>query len=144
MNEICCPHHQASLLAKLLYTAGRVETRLEAALADTGLSLAKFALLNHLASVGEPLPLTRLAERLVCVKSNITQLIDRLEAESLVRRMDDPKDRRSVLAVLTDEGRRRYEMGRRALATAEREMLKSFSADELELMNRLLGRFISA
>lgn len=143
MNENCCAHQNMPLLAKFLYAAGRVETKLEAALADTGLSLAKFALLDHLVKVGEPLPLTRLAERLVCVKSNITQLIDRLEAENLVERIDAPQDRRSVLAALTDEGRRRYELGERALATAEREVLKSFTAEELEFMNRLLGRFIS-
>jgi len=144
MNENCCAQQEVPLLAKFLYVAGRVETRLEAALAESGLSLAKFALLNHLVHVGEPLPLTRLAERRVCVKSNITQLIDRLEADGLVRRMDDPKDRRSVLAALTEEGRRRYEQGGQALAAAQREVLKPFSSEELELMDRLLGRFVSA
>ncbi len=144
MNENYCTQQNISLLAKFLYAAGRVESNLEAALADTGLSLAKFALLAHLAKVDEPLPLTRLAERLVCVKSNITQLIDRLEAEELVARIDDPKDRRSVLAALTEEGRRRYELGGQALAAAEREVLKSFTLPEVEQLNQLLGRFTQA
>ncbi|MBM3278967.1 MAG: MarR family transcriptional regulator [Candidatus Handelsmanbacteria bacterium] len=144
MNKNCCGQQEVPLLAKFLYVAGRVETRLEAALAESGLSLAKFALLTHLVNVGEPLSLTRLAERRVCVKSNITQLIDRLEADGLVKRLDDPKDRRSVLAAITEEGRCRYEQGGQALAAAQREVLKSFSSEELELMDRLLGRFVSA
>jgi DNA-binding MarR family transcriptional regulator len=39
---------------------------------------------------------------MACVRSNITQLIDRMQAEGLVRRIPDPQDRRSVRAALTD------------------------------------------
>lgn len=141
MNENCCAHQTVPLLAKFLYAAGRVEARLEATLADIGLSLAKFALLDHLVKTGEPLPLTRLAERLVCVKSNITQLVDRLEADGLVKRVDAPEDRRSVRAAITDEGRHRHEIGGQALAAAERELLNPFGESERELLNNFLGRF---
>ena len=41
-----------------------------------------------------------LAERLTCAKSNVTQLVDRLEADGLVRRKLDPSDRRSRLAIV--------------------------------------------
>jgi len=55
------------------------------------------------------------------VRSNITQLVDRLESDKLVRRADDPKDRRSILAELTPEGRARHAAGLRALEAAEKE-----------------------
>ena len=138
-NKQCA--EKAPLWVKLLYAAARVEARFEAALADPGLSLAKFAVLDHLVKAGEPLPLTRLAERVACVKSNITQLVDRLEADGLVKRVDDPEDRRSVLATITDEGRRRHESGGRALAAAEQGLFKSFKEEELELLNTFLARF---
>ncbi len=143
MNEIFTKEREEKvpLLARLLHAAAGVEARLEAAVAATGLSLSKFAVLDQLVKVGEPLPLTRLAERLSCVKSNITQLIDRLEADGLVERVDDPEDRRSVLAAITKEGRHRYEMGAQALIAAERELLKSFKEGELELLSNLLDRF---
>ena len=64
------------------------------------------------------MPLRLLAEQCSCVRSNITQLVDRLEAEKLVRRADDPKDRRSILAELTPEGRSRHAAGLRALEAA--------------------------
>jgi DNA-binding MarR family transcriptional regulator len=100
-----------------------VEERLEGALEPLGLSLSKLGALSHLAAAGEPLPLGTLAERCACVRSNITQLIDRLEAEKLVVRSDDPRDRRSVRAELTEEGRSRHATGVRALGKAERQLL---------------------
>lgn len=116
--------------AILLQASQRMEARLEAALADSGLSLAKIAVLNHLVKAGEPLPLSRLAERSSCVKSNMTQLVDRLEADGFVKRADHPEDRRAVLAAITEEGRRRYDAGGRALAALEQELLAGFTPED--------------
>ena len=128
-------------LGKLIHAARNVEARLEAALSAIGLNLSKYAVLDQLMKVGGPIPLTRLAERLSCVKSNITQLVDRLETDGLVARVDDPDDRRSVLAIIKDEGRRRYKMGSKALIEAENELQKPFSKNELALLTNLLGKF---
>src|SRR5687767_2961884 len=100
MNE--SPRHRPLVL--LLTALHVVEERLEATLEPLGLSLAKFNVLDKLAAEEEPMPLGTLAERCACVRSNITQLVDRLEAEKLVVRNDDPRDRRSVRAGLTVEG----------------------------------------
>jgi DNA-binding MarR family transcriptional regulator len=107
-----------------------VEARLEAVLEPLGLSLAKFGALAKLAAAGEPLPLGTLAERCSCVRSNITQLVDRLEAEKLVARADDPNDRRSVRARLTDEGRARHAAAVRAIRAAERDMYAHLPAKQ--------------
>jgi DNA-binding MarR family transcriptional regulator len=58
-----------------------------------------------LAKSADPLTLGDLADRLTCVRSNITQLIDRLEAGGLVKRVEDASDRRSVRAAITPLGR---------------------------------------
>jgi len=100
-----------------------VEDRLEAALEPLSLSLAKVNVLSKLVAAGEPLPLGALAERCACVRSNITQLVDRLAAEKLVVRSDDPLDRRSVRAELTAEGRSRQAAGLLALHEAERALV---------------------
>jgi DNA-binding MarR family transcriptional regulator len=129
------------VLHGLLSAGHLIEERLNAAIEPHGLSLPKLAVLENLAQAGEPLPLGVLSERLGCVRSNITQLVDRLEADRLVRRVPDPQDRRSVLAALTDDGLRRYEVARQAAAEAEREILGRLSADEREQLAALLGRF---
>ena len=80
----------------LLHAAHALEDRVEAALENAGLSTPKYSVLSALVAAGEPLSLSELASRLSCVRSNMTQLVDRLESEELVRRVDDPKDRRVV------------------------------------------------
>jgi DNA-binding MarR family transcriptional regulator len=68
----------------LMHAAGTIEKRLEDALAGVGLSLAKFGALTFLVRAGEPLSLSECAAKMTCVRSNITQLVDRLEADGLV------------------------------------------------------------
>jgi DNA-binding MarR family transcriptional regulator len=70
------------ILLSLLRTASDVQADIDARLAAVGLSLAKLAALQVLADAREPIALTTLAERLSCVKSNITQLVDRLDRSS--------------------------------------------------------------
>lgn len=129
------------LWARLFHAAGRVEARLEAALEKEGVSLAKHGVLNLLAHESQPVPLKELAQRLSCVKSNVTQLVDRLEAEGLVeRRRDDCEDKRSVRAALTPEGQRRWERSSQALDQAACTLLSGLANDELELLQRLLDK----
>lgn len=117
--------------------------RLESALEPHGLSLAKFGALSKLVAAGGSLPLGTLAERCACVRSNITQLVDRLEADKLVVRAADPQDRRSVRAEVTAEGRARHASGQRALAEAERDLLTPLNSQSrselLGLLSALRG-----
>jgi DNA-binding MarR family transcriptional regulator len=128
----------ASFAYELLSASGRVAERLEAALEPLGLSLAKFGALSKLVAAEEPLPLSTLAERCACVRSNITQLVDRLEADGLVSRADDPHDRRSIRAALTDEGRRRQAAGLRAVERAERDLLAHLPKPKQDSLVELL------
>jgi DNA-binding MarR family transcriptional regulator len=98
------------------------------------------AALRQLVLAGESLPLGQLAERLSCVKSNVTQLIDRLEADGLVSRELDPSDRRSRLAVITSSGRKAYAEGTRVQQDAERELFGVLSPDEAAQLLQLIGK----
>ena len=101
MNEKPVPAGLFSLLHAANVAQGHVEEKL----ASLGLSLAKLIALQALAAAGESLPLGQLAERLSCVKSNVTQLIDRLEASGLIAREAWEGDRRVTVAKLTRRGR---------------------------------------
>ena len=127
-------------LIAVMHASGVLETRVEAKLADVGLSIAKLAALHVLVKAGESLPLGQLAERLSCVKSNVTQLVDRLEADGLVSRAADPNDRRSRLAVLTAAGRKAYSKGSEIQAQAEKELFSALSADESKKLHELLAK----
>jgi DNA-binding MarR family transcriptional regulator len=121
-------------------TAHAVEAQLEAALEGAGMSLAKVTVLRHLVQAGEALPLSQLAERSACVRSNMTQLIDRLEADGLVRRVSDPNDRRSVRATLTRAGQRRHDQATTLLAAREAEIVAALDVGERALLGELLAR----
>jgi DNA-binding MarR family transcriptional regulator len=65
----------------------------------------------------------------------VTQLVDRLESDGLVRREADPTDRRSIRAVVTDAGRDREKAGSIALANVQDEIsqvLSGFDAAHIE------------
>jgi DNA-binding MarR family transcriptional regulator len=128
-------------LLAILHAAYAAEGEVEARLNAIGLSLAKLVALRALAEAGEPVPLGQLAERLSCVKSNITQLVDRLEADGLVARKMAANDRRTRLASLTAAGRRACEDGTRVQRDAERDLLKRLSVDETRQLGSLLAKF---
>src|SRR2546428_12345129 len=95
-----------AVASALVQAAHRVEARLEEALAGVGLSIAKFETLSILVSQDRPIRLSELASKLVCVRSNVTQLGDRLETEGLEKRAGDPADRRAGPAGVTALGRK--------------------------------------
>src|SRR5258708_39612583 len=124
----------------ILHTSGVLEGRAETKLAEVGLSLPKLAALNRFSEAGGSLPLGQLAERLSCVKSNVTQLVDRLEADGLVNRTADPTDRRSRIAVLTDAGRAAYEQGIQIQQQTERDLFGALSPHESAQLHQLLAK----
>ena len=118
------------VLLLLLEIAQVQQNRMEEALKEVGLSRAKMEALHQLLRAGEPMPLRALAEGQRCVPSNMTTLVDRLESEGLVRRVDDPDDRRSVRAELTPLGAELAAAGAEVLAHVQEEFASSLSPSD--------------
>src|SRR3954462_13410633 len=127
-------------LFAVLHAANSLESRVEARLSEVGLSLPKLAALHQLSQAGDSLPLGQLAERLACVKANVTQLVDRLAADGLVLRPADPKDRRSRLAVITESGKSAYGRGIEVQHRAECEIFGALSKEESSVLHELLDK----
>src|SRR6266566_1212871 len=124
----------------LLGAASSIHDFVESRLSTVGLSVPRLAALQRLVDAGGSLPLGQLAERLACVKSNVTQLVDRLEADGLVNRTSDPNDRRSRLAVLTDAGRIAYSKGSEIQKQTEQELFGVLTPAESETLHDLLAK----
>lgn len=122
----------------LLRAAHALEDKLENTLGGVGLSTPKFSVLSELVSAGIPLSLSDLAARLSCVRSNMTQLVDRLEADGLVKRVDDPADRRGVKAAITDEGRARQSAGEAEVARLHEQFAAAVGDEDKAAIGRLL------
>ena len=125
-------------LLSLLQLARGLEDRVEKAMGEVQLSVAKFGVLGHLIDAGRAIPLSELAARVNCVRSNVTQMVDRLEAEGLVKRILDPADRRVILADLTDEGRRRHAAGAARMEELERMTEATIGPDDRTAIQRAM------
>lgn len=110
--------------------------------AEAGLPLGWYDVLLTLAEApGRRLRMAELADRVLLSRSGVTRLVDRLQAEGLVRREPSPHDARGTYTVLTADGLARL---RRAapvhLAGIRRHWLARFSDDELRTLGELLER----
>jgi DNA-binding MarR family transcriptional regulator len=81
---------------------------------DAGIPMRWYDALVHLEDEADGVRMNELAERILYSKSGFTRVVDRLEAEGLVRRVRPESDRRSIFVVLTDEGRTMLERARRS------------------------------
>ena len=108
--------------------------------AEFGLSSVQCHVL-HLIEPGRPLAMSRLAATLSCDASNVTGLVDRLEARGLVRRRPSPGDRRVKVLDLTPVGSRlRAQLLRRM--TGHPLPLARLSVREQRALVRMLERLV--
>lgn len=78
----------------------------DGALRPFGLTFARYeGLVLLLFSKKGSLPLGKMGQRLMIHPTSVTNIINRLEEQGLVRRVPHPTDGRTTLAELTDEGR---------------------------------------
>ena len=95
----------------------------------------------HLIEPGRPLPMRRLADTLSCDASNVTGLVDRLEARGLVERQPSTEDRRVKVLQLTPAGSRlRSSLLRRM--TAQSHPLSQLSAQQQRALVKILESLV--
>ena len=124
----------------LLGAASSIHDFVESRLSTVGLSIPRLAALQRLIDAGGSLPLGQLAERLACVKSNVTQLVDRLEVDGLVTRTSDAGDKRSRLAVITEAGREIHHDGARIQRAVEDELFATLSVDDSVRLAEIIAK----
>lgn len=119
--------------------------RAEQVKASDTLSPPQLWFLKRLHDSGAPQPISFFADGVFSNLSNASQMIDRLEAEGLVRRVRNPHDRRSVLVELTEMGAQRMRHADERHQELARELLAPLSDDErlaaLATFERVLSLF---
>lgn len=111
---------------------------LDAVLRPYGLTFARYeALVLLIFSRTGALPLRKVGERLMVHPTSVTNTIDRLERQGLVRRRPNPQDGRGVLAEITARGREVVEEATRDLMAVQFG-LGSYDAEGQHEIFRLL------
>ncbi|MFR9675050.1 MarR family winged helix-turn-helix transcriptional regulator [Streptomyces sp. TR06-5] len=117
----------------------RYHAEYELAAADHALTGAQARVLTLLAR--QPTPMRKIADQLRCEPSNVTGIVDRLEARGLVERRPDPADRRVKVAAATEAGRDTAGSLRGSLDFA-REPLADLTSLERRVLRDLLARML--
>ena len=121
-----------------------VMERIDAVLRPLDLTFARYEVLMLLSfSRSGSMPMTRIGSLLQVHPTSATSAVDRLERQGFVERVRDDKDRRVVLASLTDQGRR---VAERATAGLNQGVFEQpgLSADQVERLTALLGAYRAA
>lgn len=85
---------------------GHLSTNMLERVLPEGLTVAQFGVLNHFVRLGGQWAPARLARAFQVTKGAMTNTLQRLEGQNLVRIVDDPSDGRAKLVEITDKGRR--------------------------------------
>jgi DNA-binding MarR family transcriptional regulator len=116
-------------------------TRVNRLLRDSGLPLAQFVILNHLASLpAEPWSVTRLASVLDTGQPGVSKILARLVAKGYVAVEADPADRRLKRHALTEAGRAAHRDAFRRVAPLAEALFTDWDEAQIDALHALLYR----
>jgi DNA-binding MarR family transcriptional regulator len=120
----------------------RIKWMHEETLDQLGITMSDWHVLTSLRWAGDPYrrKAGELARRADLTSGAMTSRLDALEKEGLVRRLQDPSDRRSVLVELTEKGRQKHEQAMGIQAEKEALLADALTEREKEQLNGLLRR----
>jgi MarR family transcriptional regulator, 2-MHQ and catechol-resistance regulon repressor len=124
---------------KLLRASRAVLARVEPRLTAAGLTTTQFGVLEAILHKG-PLSQRDLSHKVLTSPGNMTDLVDKLEARGLVRRVRQKADRRAVRVELTAEGRRLIEPLFAAHAQDIDAAMAGLGTEELRQLDGLLRK----
>ena len=117
-----------------------------ARLQEFGLHWWQYDVLSALRRQGPPFQLaaSELAQAGMLTSGAVTNRIDRLEQQGLVRRLHDPQDRRRVLVQLTDAGMELVDLATKARFETAATALACLGARQRQQLSALLRRLLLA
>jgi DNA-binding MarR family transcriptional regulator len=132
--------------AALLRVHAAVVPKLERALGTESMPLAWYDVLLELNSAPERrLRMSDLSARVVLSRERVSRVVDELEAARLVRRERNVEDKRSLLAVITPEGRDRLRAAAPVyLAGIEEHYASHLTDEEIRVIGAAFARVLQA
>lgn len=131
---------EAAFLAVQL-AAEALKTRFNELFKSRNLTAAQYNVLRILRGAGsEGLSCREIGERMITRDSDITRMLDRLEARELITRERQTDDRRVVLAFIANSGLSLLKELDKPVETLHKAQLSHLTEKELESMTRLLSR----
>ena len=130
------------IVDRIMGLSKRFKHSLEETLSEQGVSYVDWKILGALTRKKKPRSAGALAQIAELSSGAMTNRLDRLEKAGLVRRIDDPGDRRGVLVELTAKGKRAYTESAGAEAAKEALITSALNKREKAELNTLLRRLM--
>jgi DNA-binding MarR family transcriptional regulator len=105
-----------------------------------GTTLPRFDLMAQLERHREGLKMSELSQLLMVTGGNVTAIVDQLEKEGLVERLDEPADRRAFRIRLTRSGEKTFAEMAREHEEWVVELLSGMSRKDQEELLKLLAK----
>ena len=110
---------------------------------EFGTTLPRFDLMAQLERHRDGLKMNELSRMLMVTGGNVTAIVDQLEKEGLVERLDEPDDRRAFRIRLTRGGEKGFTEMARAHEQWVVELLAGLSSRERDELLKLLAKLKS-
>ena len=134
-------HRALRIWLRLLTCTQLIERQVRSRLREQfSTTLPRFDLLAQLERHREGLKMNELSRLLMVTGGNVTAIVDQLEKEGLVERLDEPADRRAFRIRLTRAGERGFGEMARAHEEWVVELLAGLSRREHEELLKLLAK----
>jgi DNA-binding MarR family transcriptional regulator len=137
-------HSALRIWLRLLTCTQLIERRVRSGLREEfGTTLPRFDLMAQLERRPEGLRMNELSRLLMVTGGNVTAIVDQLEKEGLVERLDDSADRRAWRIRFTSAGKRSFAEMARAHEQWVVELLSGLSRREHDELLKLLAKLKS-
>jgi MarR family 2-MHQ and catechol resistance regulon transcriptional repressor len=125
-----------STFVKLVRASESISARIHRHLADAGLTISQFGVLEAIYHLG-PLSQSEIAKKVLKSTGNITLVIDNLEKRDLAKRERQQEDRRYYAVRLTTKGRKLISSIFPRHAAKIMEVMRTLSSAEQEVLGNL-------
>jgi DNA-binding MarR family transcriptional regulator len=137
-------HSALRIWLRLLTCTQLIERRVRSGLREEfATTLPRFDLMAQLERHRPGLKMNELSRMLMVTGGNVTTIVDQLEKEGLVERLDEPADRRAFRIRLTPAGRKTFAEMARAHEEWVVELLSGLSRREQDELLKLLAKLKS-
>jgi DNA-binding MarR family transcriptional regulator len=119
------------------------QSRMAVLLEPVGLTYNQLALLSHLTAVGEPQPISAIAEAMEINQPGVTKIVKKLTDAGLLATEDSTHDRRVKLVSLTEAGYQQLGQSMQALGSDVAAWFADWSPDDVATLDRLLSELTS-
>ena len=132
------PEQEAHL--NLVRTNDQLQNRFGKLFREFGVTASQYNVLRILRGEGQPMPCLEIGERMVQVVPAMTGLLDRLEAQELIRRERCTQDRRVIYVELTDKALQLLRRMDQPVLDLHKSLMGHLTVAELKELSRLLEK----